>query len=121
MLKEQQELEELKSKSAAKAELQPKLDQEAREKAASIRTADGRSMSAADVQKQANAIDGAVIPNVLWDDEKPSDFISDCREEISLRRIVQRAMNCNWKMQSPKQLDFAFHQLAMDEDARATM
>ena len=41
-------------------------------------------MSNVDVLKQANAIDGAVMTIALSDDEKPSDFISDCREVVNL-------------------------------------
>eukprot|EP00980_Cylindrotheca_fusiformis_P009625 scaffold2127_cov85-Cylindrotheca_fusiformis.AAC.5 len=41
-------------------------------------------MSNADVLKEANAIDQAVMTAVMTDDEKPSDFISDCREVVNL-------------------------------------
>mmetsp|Transcript_24061 Transcript_24061/g.58904 ORF Transcript_24061/g.58904 Transcript_24061/m.58904 type:complete len:227 (-) Transcript_24061:194-874(-) len=81
-LKEQQEMEELNSKEAAKAQRQEKLEKEAKEKATAA--AEALSMSTADVLKQANAIDEAVMTNVISDDEKPSDFISDCREVVNL-------------------------------------
>jgi hypothetical protein len=44
-------------------------------------------MSNVDVLKQANAIDGAVMTIALSEDEKPSDFISDCREVVNLSRV----------------------------------
>ena len=44
------------------------------------------TMSNADVLKQANAIDQAVVASALKDDEKPSNFISDCREVVNLSR-----------------------------------
>ena len=40
--------------------------------------------SNADVLKQANAIDQAVMTAAQSDDEKSSDFISDCREVVNL-------------------------------------
>ncbi|CAJ1934564.1 unnamed protein product [Cylindrotheca closterium] len=88
-LKEQQKMEELNSKDeAAKAERQAELEKEANENkvAASISSAAQSSMSNVDVLKQANAIDEAVMTNVMSDDEKPSDFISDCREVVNLSR-----------------------------------
>jgi len=41
-------------------------------------------MSNTDVLKEANAIDKGVISAAMSDDEKPSDFISDCREVVNL-------------------------------------
>lgn len=41
-------------------------------------------LSNADLIKRANQIDKAVAAAALSDDEKPSDFISDCREVVNL-------------------------------------
>jgi len=43
-------------------------------------------LSNADIIKRANQIDKAVAAAALSDDEKPSDFISDCREVVNLSR-----------------------------------
>ena len=43
-------------------------------------------MSNADILKQANAIDQAVVASAVNDDEKPSNFINDCREVVNLSR-----------------------------------
>jgi hypothetical protein len=51
-------------------------------------------MSNAEVLKQANAIDQAAMTAVMSDDEKPSDFISDCREVVNL----SRGFNSNGQM-----------------------
>lgn len=86
-LQEQQEIAALSSKESTTAQLQEELDQEeAKEKAAAAAAAASQSMSNADVLKQANAIDEAVMTQVMSDDEKPSDFISDCREVVNLSR-----------------------------------
>jgi len=42
-----------------------------------------KTMSNADVLRKANEIDAAIA---MSDDEKPSDFISDCREVVNLSR-----------------------------------
>lgn len=44
----------------------------------------GAALSNADVIKRANQIDKAVAAAALSDDEKPSDFISDCRQVVNL-------------------------------------
>ena len=54
---------------------------------ATASAAAAQPMSNVDVLKQANAIDGAVMTIALSDDEKPSDFISDCREVVNLSRV----------------------------------
>jgi hypothetical protein len=43
-------------------------------------------LSNADIIKRANQIDKAVAAAALSDDEKPSDFISDCRDVVNLSR-----------------------------------
>ena len=67
------------SKSALIPSVQNTFRPPATEKAAAA-----QQMSNVEVLKQANAIDGAVMTNALSDDEKPSDFISDCREVVNL-------------------------------------
>ena len=46
-------------------------------------TKKSKALSNADVLKKANEIDAAIA---LSDEEKPSDFISDCREVVNLSR-----------------------------------
>jgi hypothetical protein len=48
--------------------------------------ANNSKLSDAEVVKRANAIDQAFTQAELSDDEKPSDFISDCREVVNLSR-----------------------------------
>lgn len=79
-LLEQQKQEELNAKAAAKVQREKELIDEAKKKAGEAQ----QIMSNADVLKQANAINQGVMTSVMSDDEKPSDFISDCREVVNL-------------------------------------
>ena len=70
--------EEKKAAAAAKAK-------EEEEKAEDNESAEENSkrLTNADILRKASAIDAAIA---LSDDEKPSDFISDCREVVNLSR-----------------------------------
>lgn len=76
---EQEELlkKELKSQEATLSAQKEEPQDEAKPKNTEL-------LSNADVLKQANAIDHAVMTAAMNDDEKPSDFISDCREVVNL-------------------------------------
>ena len=56
------------------------------ELSSSTAAADNSFLSNADIIKRANQIDKAVAAAALSDDEKPSDFISDCRDVVNLSR-----------------------------------
>mmetsp|Transcript_19007 Transcript_19007/g.39049 ORF Transcript_19007/g.39049 Transcript_19007/m.39049 type:complete len:235 (+) Transcript_19007:91-795(+) len=72
--------EEKQAALAAKAlsEFEKEAETEAAANAVS-----SKSMSNADILRKANEIDAAIA---LSDEEKPSDFISDCREVVNLSR-----------------------------------
>ena len=56
------------------------------ELSSSTAATDNSFLSNADIIKRANQIDKAVAAAALSDDEKPSDFISDCRDVVNLSR-----------------------------------
>lgn len=68
---------EEREKAAAKAQ----QEAEAISEAASEPDEVAKALTNADILKKANEIDAAIA---LSDDEKPSDFISDCREVVNL-------------------------------------
>mmetsp|Transcript_20249 Transcript_20249/g.50373 ORF Transcript_20249/g.50373 Transcript_20249/m.50373 type:complete len:242 (-) Transcript_20249:220-945(-) len=72
--------EEEKAAIAAKAK-EEKEEKEAEDSEATTQSV--KPMSNADILRKANEIDAAIA---LSDDEKPSDFISDCREVVNLSR-----------------------------------
>jgi len=77
--------ETAKKAEEEKATLEAKAQEEA-EKVSEVtmETAEKQKpISNADILKKANEIDAAIA---LSDDEKPSDFISDCREVVNLSR-----------------------------------
>lgn len=86
------QIEEVKTKMEAKARAEKeavaaaKAKQEAEIEDATITTAsakNSKAMSNADVLRKASEIDAAIA---LSDEEKPSDFMSDCREVVNLSR-----------------------------------
>ena len=68
--------EEEQKKAAAKAQQEAETVSEAALEPEAV-----KPMSSADILRKANEIDAAIA---LSDDEKPSDFISDCREVVNL-------------------------------------
>jgi hypothetical protein len=73
-----QEQQQILEEQQAKEEAEAKEEEDDSPKA--------KLMSNSDVLKQANSIDQAVMTAAMNDDEKPSDFISDCREVVNLSR-----------------------------------
>ncbi|VEU39779.1 unnamed protein product [Pseudo-nitzschia multistriata] len=71
-----------KEAALAKAEKDKELRTEAEAQTA-INASESKKLTNADLLKKANQIDAAIA---LSDDEKPSDFISDCREVVNLSR-----------------------------------
>lgn len=72
--------EEEKAAIAAKAK---KDEEETESEDAEAPAQSAKPMSNADILRKASEIDAAIA---LSDDEKPSDFISDCREVVNLSR-----------------------------------
>jgi hypothetical protein len=70
-------------KAALAAKAKEDAEKEASETAAAATTESKKPMSNADVLRKAGEIDAAIA---LSDEEKPSDFISDCREVVNLSR-----------------------------------
>lgn len=66
-----------------KAALAAKAEKELEAETTTTSTNKNKSMSNADVLRAASEIDAAVA---MSDEEKPSDFISDCREVVNLSR-----------------------------------
>jgi hypothetical protein len=89
--KAEEDTKEQEVVEAKRARLQ-KLEEEAA--AASAEFAANNNLSDSELVKRANAIDQAFTQAELSDDEKPSDFISDCREVVNL----SRSFNNNGKM-----------------------
>ena len=83
--------ERAQEEAAKEAEAEAKAKAEAESEADDEETnAPTKVLSNADLLKQANAIDQAVMTSAMSDDEKPSDFISDCREVANLSRSFNR-------------------------------
>lgn len=73
--------EEEKEKAAMAAKAKKEEELESETEGATTQTA--KPLSNADILRKAREIDAAIA---LSDDEKPSDFISDCREVVNLSR-----------------------------------
>lgn len=76
---EAQKLAEEASAAESKADVEPMEETQTEDSTT-------ENLSAADVLRRANDIDRAAISAAASDDEKPSDFISDCREVVNLSR-----------------------------------